>query len=101
MEHPFESLANKERKSDAELIAFLAVTRISHQVPIGTVLSVPASQVTPEEVYDSLIREACTLLAWYQDHMERRHRKRDVLKGLTERDGDQRRHVSECGFEQS
>ena len=80
MEHPFESLAKKERKSDAELIAFLAVTRISHQIPIGTVLSLPASQVTPERVYDTLVREACTFLDWYQDHIERRQGKRAVLK---------------------
>ena len=102
MEHPFECLAKKERKSDAELIAFLAVTRISHQVPIGTVLSVPASQLTPERVYDTLVREAITLLDWYQDHIERRHRKRAVSKKLTERVGDQIRIVSEWnGFEQS
>jgi hypothetical protein len=90
MAHPFENLAKKEPKSDAELIAFLAVTRISHHLPIGTVLSLPASQLTPEQVYDSLLREACTLLDWYQDHVERRARKRAVLKGLTERHGDQR-----------
>ena len=90
MEHPFESLAKKESKSDAELIAFLAVTRISHQLPIGTVLSLPASQLTPEEVYDSLLREAHTFLEWYQHHVERRSRKRSVLKGVTERHGDQR-----------
>jgi hypothetical protein len=58
MDHPFESLAKKESKSDAELIAFLAVTRISHQLPIGTVVSLP-SQLTQEQVYyDSLLREA-------------------------------------------
>jgi hypothetical protein len=90
MEHPFESLAKKEPKSDAELIAFLAVTRISHHIPISTVLSLPPSQLTPEQVYDSLLREACTLMDWYQDHVERRARKRAVLKGLTERHGDQR-----------
>ena len=38
MEHPFESLAKKEPKSDAELITFLVVTRISHHLPISTVL---------------------------------------------------------------
>jgi hypothetical protein len=76
MEHPFESLSKKELKSDAELIAFLAVTRISHQLPIGIVLSLPASQLTPEEVYDSLLREARTLWDWYQDNIERRARKR-------------------------
>ena len=80
MEHPFESLAKKELKSDAELIAFLAVTRISHQIPISTVLSLPASQVTPERVYDTLVREAGTFLEWYQDHIERRHNKRAALK---------------------
>jgi hypothetical protein len=90
MEHPFQSLANKEPKSDAELIAFLAVTRISNCLPISTVLSLPASQLTPEQVYESLIREACTLLDWYQDHIERRARKRAVLQGPTERPGDQR-----------
>jgi hypothetical protein len=90
MEHPFESLSKKEPKSDAELIAFLAVTRISHQLPISTALSLPASQLTPEQVYDSLLREACTLLDWFQDHVERRARKRAVLKGLTKRHGDQR-----------
>jgi hypothetical protein len=90
MEHPFESLARKEPKSDAELIAFLAVTRISQHLPISIVLSLPASQLTPEQVYDSLIREACTLLDWYQDHIERRARKRAVLEGQTERHGDQR-----------
>ena len=75
MEHPFESLSKKEPKSDAELIAFLAVTRISHQLPIGAVLSLPASQLTPEQVYDSLLREARTL--WdYQDDVERRARNR-------------------------
>jgi hypothetical protein len=87
VEHPFESLTKKERKSDAELIAFLAVTRISHQVPIGAALSLPASQVTPERVYDTLVCEASTLLDWYQNHIERRHRKRAVEK-LTARDGD-------------
>jgi len=76
MEHPFENLAKKERKSDAELIAFLAITRISHQVPIGTVLSLPTSEVTPEKVYDTLVREAAGLLGWYQNHIERRQRKR-------------------------
>jgi hypothetical protein len=86
MEHPFQSLAKKEPKSDAELIAFLAVTRISNHLPISTVLSLPASQLTPEQVYDSLIREACTLLDWYQDHIERRARKRAVLQRLSERD---------------
>jgi hypothetical protein len=90
MEHPFESLAKKEPKSDAELIAFLAVTRTSRHLPIGTVLSLPASQLTPEQVYDSLLREACTLLAWYQDHVERRGRNRAVLGGLAEGHGDQR-----------
>ena len=85
MEHPFESLSKKEPKSDAELIAFLAVTRISHQLPIGTVLSLPASELTPEQVYDSLLREACTFLEWYQYHVERRCRQRSVSKGLTER----------------
>lgn len=79
MEHPFESLAKKESKSDAELIAFLAVTRISHQLPIGAVLSL-ASQLTPGQVYDSLLREAYTHLEWYQDHVERRSRKRSVLR---------------------
>ena len=86
MEYPFQSLAKKEPKSDAELIAFLAVTRISNHLPISTVLSLPASQLTPEQVYDSLIREACTLLDWYQDHIERRARKRAVLQRLPERD---------------
>ena len=76
MEHPFESLAKKESKSDAELIAFLAVTRISHQLPIGAVLSLPASQLTPEQVYDSLLREAHTLWDWYQGDVDRRARKR-------------------------
>src|SRR5271165_6460565 len=84
MEHPFESLAKKESKSDAELIAFLAVTRISHQLPIGAVLSLPASQLAPEQVYDSLLREAYTFLEWYQEHVERRSRTRSILKGLTE-----------------
>jgi hypothetical protein len=92
MEHPFQSLAKKEPKSDAELIAFLAVTRISNHLPISTVLSLPPSQLTPEQVYDSLIREACTLLDWYQDHIERRARKRAVLQGPTERPGHQRPH---------
>ena len=90
MEHPFDSLAKKESKSDAELIAFLAVTRISHQLPIGAVLSLPASQLTPEHVYDSLLREAYTFLEWHQGHVERRSSKRSVLKGLPERDGAQR-----------
>jgi len=90
MEHPFEILAKKEPKSDAELIAFLAVTRISHQLPIGAVLSLPASQLTPEQVYDSLLREAYTFLEWCQDHVERRSCERSVLKGPTERHGDQR-----------
>ena len=96
MEHPFESLAKKETKSDAELIAFLAVTRISHHVPISTVLSLPASQLTPEQVYDSLLREACTLLEWYQYHVERRAGKRAVLTGLTERHGDQRPRMKQA-----
>ena len=75
MEHPFESLSKKEPKSDAELIAFLAVTRISHHLPISHVLSLPASQLTPERVYDSLLREARTL--WdYQDNVERRAARR-------------------------
>ena len=75
MEHPFESLSKKEPKSDAELIAFLAVTRISHHLPISPVLSLPARQITPERVYDSLLREARTL--WdYQDDVERRARRR-------------------------
>jgi len=75
MEHPFESLSKKKPKSDAELIAFLAVTRISHHLPISPVLSLPASQTTPERVYDSLLREARTL--WdYQDDVERRARRR-------------------------
>jgi hypothetical protein len=78
MEHPFESLSKKEPKSDAELIAFLAVTRISHHLPISPVLSLPASQLTPERVYDSLLREARTLCDWYQDPVERRVRKRVV-----------------------
>jgi hypothetical protein len=78
MEHPFESLAKKEPKSDAELIAFLAVTRISHHLPISNVLSLPVSQITPEIVYDSLLREACTLWDWYRDNVERRARKRVV-----------------------
>jgi hypothetical protein len=90
MEHPFGSLAKKKSKSDAELIAFLAVTRISHQLPTGAVLSLPASQLTPEQVYDSLLREAYTFLEWYEDHIERRSRKRSVLNGPTERHGDQR-----------
>ena len=90
MEHPFQSLAKKEPKSEAELIAFLAVTRISNHLPISTVLSLPPSQLTPEQVYDSLIREACTLLDWYQDHIERRARKRADLQGTKERPGDQR-----------
>jgi hypothetical protein len=72
MEHPVESLAKKEPKSDAELIAFLAVTRISHHIPISTVLSLPASELTPERVYDSLLREARTLWEWYQDHVAMR-----------------------------
>jgi hypothetical protein len=75
MEHPFESLSKKEPKSDAELIAFLAVTRISHHLPISPVLSLPPSQVTPERVYDSLLWEARTL--WdCQDDVERRARRR-------------------------
>lgn len=78
MEHPFESLSKKEPKSDAELIAFLAVTRISHHLPISTVLSLPASQLTPERVYDSLLGEARTLWDLNQDHVERRARKRVV-----------------------
>ena len=78
MEHPFESLAKKEPKSDAELIAFLAVTRISHHLPISTVLSLPASQLTPERVYDSLLGEARTLWDWSQDHVETSARKRVV-----------------------
>ena len=86
MEHPFESLAKKEPKSDAELIAFLAVTRISHHLPISTVLSLPASQLTPERVYDSLLREACTLWDWYQDHVEKRTRKRAVSAERTDRE---------------
>ena len=73
---PFESLSKKEPKSDAERIAFLAVTRISHQLPIGTVLSLPASQLTPEQVYDSLIREACAFWEWHQGRVERRTRDR-------------------------
>jgi hypothetical protein len=97
MEHPYESLAKKDSKSDAELIAFLAVTRISHQLPIGAVLSLPASQLTPEQVYDSLLREAYMFLEWYQDHVERRSRKRSVLKGLTERHGGQRATESPLG----
>src|ERR1022692_1540508 len=86
MEHPFESLAMKEPKSEAELIAFLAVTRISHHLPISTVLSLPASQLTPERVYDSLLREARTLLDWYQDHVEKRARKRVVSAERTDRE---------------
>jgi hypothetical protein len=86
MEHPFESLAKKEPKSDAELIAFLAVTRISHHLPISTVLSLPASQLTPERVYDSLLREACTLWDWYQDHVEKRAHKRAVSAERTDRE---------------
>jgi hypothetical protein len=78
MEHPFESLSKKEPKSDAELIAFLAVARISHHLPISPVLSLPPSQLTPERVYDSLLREARTLWDWYQDPVERRARKRVV-----------------------
>jgi hypothetical protein len=78
MEHPFERLAKKEPKSDAELIAFLAVTRISQHLPISTVLSLPPSQLTPELVYDSLLREARTLWDWYEDHVEKRARKRVV-----------------------
>jgi len=78
MEHPFESLTKKEPKSDAELIAFLAVTRIAHHLPISTVLSLPASQLTPERVYDSLLREARTLWDGYQDDAEKSARKRAV-----------------------
>ena len=66
MEHLFESLAKKEPKTDAELIAFWAVTRISHHLPISTALSLPLSQLTPEQVYDSLLREAQTL--WDSHH---------------------------------
>jgi hypothetical protein len=76
MEHPFESLAKKEPKSDAEFIAFLAVTRISHHLPISTALSLPASQLTREQVYDLLLREARTLWDSYQGRVERRARKR-------------------------
>jgi hypothetical protein len=76
MEHPFESLAKKEPKSDAELIAFLAVTRISQHLPISAVLSLPPSQLTPELVYDSLVHEARTLWNWNQDHVETRARGR-------------------------
>jgi len=86
MEHPFESLAKKEPKSDAELITFLAVTRISHHLPISTVLSLPASELTPERVYDSLLREARTLWEWYQDHVEKRARKRVVSAERTDRE---------------
>jgi hypothetical protein len=86
MEHPFEGLAKKEPKSDAELITFLAVTRISHHLPISTVLSLPASELTPERVYDSLLREARTLWEWYQDHVEKRARKRVVSAERTDRE---------------
>jgi hypothetical protein len=86
MEHPFESLAKKEPKSDAELITFLAVTRISHHLPISTVLSLPASELTPERVYDSLLREARTLWEWYQGHVEKRARKRVVSAERTDRE---------------
>ena len=86
MEHPFESLAKKEPKSDAELIAFLAVTRISHHLPISTVLSLPASQLTPERVYDFLLGEARTLWEWHQDHVEKRARKRVASAGRTDRE---------------
>jgi hypothetical protein len=86
MEHPFESLAKKEPKSDAELIAFLAVTRISQHLPISTVLSLPPSQLTPELVYDSLLGEARTLWDWYQDHVEKRACKRVVSGDRTDRE---------------
>jgi hypothetical protein len=43
MEHPFESLAKKESKSDAETHRVPGGPRISHQLPIGSVLSLPAS----------------------------------------------------------
>jgi hypothetical protein len=39
-------------------IAFLAVTRISYHLPISAVLSLPASQLTPERVYDALLRQS-------------------------------------------
>jgi hypothetical protein len=80
MEHPLESLTKKEPKTDAELIAFSAVTRISHHLPISTVLSLPPSQLTPEQVYDSLLREAHALWDWYQGDVERR-----PPSGLSER----------------
>jgi len=86
MQHPFESLAKKEPKSAAELITFLAVTRISHHLPISTVLSLPASELTPERVYDSLLREARTLWEWYRDHVEKRARKRVVSAERTDRE---------------
>jgi hypothetical protein len=72
MEHPFGSLAKKEPRSDAELIAFLAVTRISRGLPIGTIQSLPLKQLTPELVYDSLLSEARKYCDWHQDHIERR-----------------------------
>jgi hypothetical protein len=78
MEQPFESLAKKEPKSDAELIAFLAVTRILHHLPISTALSLPVSQLTPELVYEALLHEARTLWDWHQDQGERGARKRVV-----------------------
>lgn len=76
MEHPFGSPSKKQPKSDAELIAFLTVTRISRHLPIGAALSLPANDLTPEKVCDSLLHEARTLWDWHQDHVKRRARKR-------------------------
>lgn len=74
--HPIESLTSKRPMSDVELIAFLAVTRIARGLPIGTIQSVPLSELTPELVYDSLVNEARGYCDWLHDHVERRATRR-------------------------
>jgi hypothetical protein len=71
-----EELLKKESKSDAELIAWLAVTRVCRGVPIGVVLALPDSERTPERVYESLLSEARALWDWQHNHVDRRTRER-------------------------
>jgi hypothetical protein len=71
-----DELLKKEPKSDAELIAFLAVTRISRGLPIGVIMALPPSELTPDRVYESLLKEARALWDWEHNHIDRRTRDR-------------------------
>jgi hypothetical protein len=70
--HAFKSLSEKKSKSEAELIAFLVVARISQQLPVGAIIAMPPSELAPEQVYDALVREARSYLEWRDGNVERR-----------------------------